>query len=560
MKTNKRLQKLIPLALMLALLLTGCGETVAEPEASEEVEGIAIGEPLAENDAMDHVFSLNYAPEEPVNPLTTTSAANLLFSTLLYETPFVVSADYSFAPSRLITDYKTEDGGKTWTFTVNTQVQFSDGTYLTAYDISYSIRRAMGSTQYRNRLDNFSVVLGVSAYSEDTFMVTLYKENMLFPALLTIPVIKDGEAGVDCPVGTGLYKMQGAELWNAAEEEPGEETDPESTPAPDTGTAEPRLVVNELHPDAGSAPVDTIYLKAYEDAESIITAFEDSLIDLVENDPTGMSNLGYGSANEVRSYVSPCMHYLGFNMNSEFVLTAQYRYALSYGVDRRYIVDTLMLGDGVAAVSPIVPTSPLYNGANEDVIRYSPQSCLDALERGGCADYDEDGKLEYMVTGVPMEIDIDFIVNNESSVKVSAARKIAEDLRAMGITVTLRELSWTEFTTALEEGDFDMYYGEVMLTADFDLSRLLIEEGSLNYGSVTDPGYATRINAFLAADDAGRARACEDMCQYILSTAPIIPIAFESKDVITHRGVVSGMELSPYDVFHNVTEWTIQLD
>lgn len=561
MKKYKLLQKCIPAALTLSLLLTGCGTAAPEtPEPTEDLGGIAIGEPLAEGYAADHVFTLNYASAEPVNPISSTSNANLMLSTLLYETPFVVEPDYSFAPSRLISGYKTEDGGKTWVFTVNTQVQFSDGTYLTAHDVAYSIRRAMRTSRYGARLDNYSVVYGISAMSEESFMVTLYKENLLFPALLTIPVIKDGEYQVDCPVGTGLYKMEGAELWNGAEEPPDGEEAEETAPTPSPVRTEPRLVVNTLHPDAAQAPLDVIYLKEYVDPESIIGAYEDSLIDLVANDPTGISNLGYGSANEVRSYVSPSMHYLGFNMNSQFVMTAQYRYALSYAIDRNDIVDTLMLGGGVPAVSPIVPSSPLYNKANESVIRYSPQSCLDALERGGCTNYDEDGKLEYMVTGIPMEIDVNFIVNNESSVKVSAARKIAEDLRALGITVTLRELNWDSFLKALEEGDFDIYYGEVMLTADFDLSRLLVEEGSLNYGGVTDEGYATRINAYLAADDAARAAACEDMCQYILSTAPIIPIAFERREVITHRGVVSGMTLAPYDIFYNMTEWTIDLN
>jgi len=242
------------------------------------------------------------------------------------------------------------------------------------------------------------------------------------------------------------------------------------------------------------------------------------------------------------------------------VMTAQYRYALSYMVDRKTIVQKIMDRDGMIAVSPIVPVSPLYDSSIEDVIRYSPQAGLTALERGNCADHDDDGKLEYMVTGIPMEINIDFIVNSESSTKVLIAQRIVDDLAALGITVTLRELNWDDYILALEEGEFDMYFGEVMLSADFNLSALLTEEGSLNYGGVTDEGYANRIAAYLAAEDTKRPAACSDMCQYIVANAPIIPIAFESREIISHRGVISGIELSPYNTFYNVKDWTVSLD
>lgn len=83
---------------------------------------------------------------------------------------------------------------------------------------------------------------------------------------------------------------------------------------------------------------------------------------------------------------------------------------------------------------------------------------------------------------------------------------------SLGVTVTVRELSWTEYQNALTNGDYDMYYAEVKLGADFDLTSILTEDGSLNYGKIKDENYATYINAFLAADELTRtqpARCCQ---------------------------------------------------
>ena len=190
-------------------------------------------------------------------------------------------------------------------------------------------------------------------------------------------------------------------------------------------------------------------------------------------------------------------------------------------------------------------------------MKYDLAKCAKILENGGVSDYDQDGTLEYMLTGIPMEIDLKLIVCNESAGKADIAKKIAEDLGSIGVKVTVSELSWTDYNTALADGDFDMYYGEVKLTADFSLTRLLTEDGDLNFCSIEDPTYQDYIYQYLAADDASRKDSCDQMLQYIQDNAPIIPICFEKHQVITHRNVITGMNLSQYNVFLNFPEWNI---
>lgn len=562
MKMKRFISLFLVFALLAALLLSGCGSEETELPQEEAPSDLLLGEPVTGKLPEGDALTIDYAPTESVNPLSGTGSTNALLTNLIYETPFTVGKDYTFAPTRLIKDFEFYDEGKTWSFTVDTSVQFSDGTYLSAYDVAYSVRRAMQSSLYRARLDNESVIYGVSAISDEIFMISLHQENMLFPALLTIPVIRNGDYNVRCPIGTGLYRMEGAELWNGLPEDE-EEEEGETGENGETGEAaepepvQPRLVLNSLHPAAANAMIPEIRLRESGGMENMVADFEDGYIDLLINDPTGFSAMGFGSANEVRSYISPSMYYLGFNMGRDFVLTAQYRYAMNFLIDRKTIVKKLMFGSGVEAVSPIVPTSPYYDESIAEVIHYSPEAALTAFANGGCADHDDDGKLEYMVTGIPMEIRIKFIVNGESGVKVSIARSIAEELRSIGITVELHEMPWNDYVTALEEGEFDMYLGEVMLTADFNLGTLLREEAPLNYGGITDAGYAARIDEYLAADDTQRAVACSNMCQYIVANSPIIPIAFEGRELVTHRGVLTGIELSPYNVFLNIQDWKL---
>jgi peptide/nickel transport system substrate-binding protein len=520
------------LSVLLLASLAGCGsgETAGNGQehtdfAPEEMSG----ETLGAGYAADHVFSLHIERDKSLNPISTVSSANMLVDSLVYETLFEVDGNYEVS-SRLVKDWSTIDGGTTWLFHMDESVLFHDGGGLTAYDAAYSIGRAQRTAYYGTRL---SLIYGVSAMDNSLLMISLQYPNMQFPSRLVVPIIRDGTMNDEVPPGTGRYRY-----------------------SEDLS----KLTVFQEHPDADRLPVEEIYLKSFSDAGAAILGFEDSLIDLVTNNPTGTNSLGYGGSNEVRYYGTNNMHYLGFNTFSYFLCYPEYRRALNYAVDRDYIVREAMNGYAVASALPISPQSPLFNENLNAALSYSLTKCLRAFDDVEVADHDMDGKLEYMVTGIPIEINIDFIVCGESSAKRKAARKIADDMKSMGLTVNLRELSWRDYEKALEEGDFDMYYGEVRLTADFDLMPFLSNKGKLNYGGFKDVGYEAAVAAYLAADDAGRAASCDAMCSAVAQYATIIPICFEKEEVISHRGVISGLNPNQYSIFHNMTEWTMNLD
>ena len=526
------MKKTVSILLVLSmLLLAGCdllGNKDDNADVPEQTTGDSTaGEPVTKPHAADDIFSLNYNSESSMNPLSTNSASNLLFLPLVYEGLYTVDENFVFHPTHLLDSAQTEDN-KTWKFYINTDVKFHDGKNLTSADVSYSINRAIQSDLYRARLQ--PMISGVSPMGEDMVAVTLKYPNAQFPAILNIPIIPEGMISEHAPPGTGQYKL----------DSPGQ-----------------KLIVNNDHPQSAEMPIDAIYLKEFKNAADIITSFEESLLDLVVNDPTGLNDLGYGTANDIRYFNTTTMHYLGFNNDSNFFSDANCRSAMNYVVNRSYVVTNLMGGSGAASTVPISPVSPLYNESIANSYEYSLEKCLAAFARANVKDHDDDGKLEYIVTGIPMEIDIKFIVNSESAIKVSAARKITEEMIGLGITVNLVELSWDAYTRALNQGDYDMFYGEVRLTPDFNPREIIFKSGALNYGGGTDSTCEEAVNQYLNADDESRKTAADTMCQYIIASAPIVTIAFEKRELITHRTVVSGVAPTQYNIFNNFENWTI---
>ena len=526
MTNIKKKVSLMLVLLSLFGLLSGCmtGD-VAETEP-----------PLPENDivletpnivAVDNVFSLNINRDVSLNPMTTTDANNVLCTQLMYEN--IYNVDNTFTASSNIVLEASCDNGINWMLTIDTSVTFWDGSTLTASDVAYSLQRAKQSSRLRERLTDIS---GISAMSENQVAITLVNYNMQLPNLLTIPVIKEGSIEESAPLGTGPYM-------------------------PDEGRT--KLVAFSGHRDFDTLPLDTIYLKEIRETDKAITAYENSEIDLVQNDPTGLLNLGYGAANDLRYYPTTNMHYLGFNSRSRFFSNPLCRKAMTYVVNREHIVNDVLGGAAVEAALPMNPVSPLYNSIYSELVSYSVKKSEDAFYEAEVRDYDDDDFREIMITGIPVETDIVFIVCGDNAQKLAAAQSIADNLTNLGIKVELRSLTWDQYVSALQQGKFDMYYAETMLTADFNPSNLLLKNRALNYGKFEDLVLAEKINNYMLAPDSERRREADFMNQYIVETAPIVTICFERHQVVSHRGVISGMKPSQYNVFQNIGEWKVNL-
>ena len=59
-------------------------------------------------------------------------------------------------------------------------------------------------------------------------------------------------------------------------------------------------------------------------------------------------------------------------------------------------------------------------------------------------------------------------------------------LNDLGFNITVKSMEYTEYKNALLQGNFDLYYGEVRLSPNFDLSPFFGATGTLNYGSLSD--------------------------------------------------------------------------
>lgn len=506
---KKRLWKrLWVLCLVPVLLLSGCWE---EPE-----DGGLVSPPAEETTpsetrvTLPDAFALPYDPDQTLDPVTCTDGIQQVVGALLYEGLFQLDETLTPQP-RLCGGFTYDDASYTYVFSLRPGVVFSDGSALTANDVAMTLRRAMTSQRYAARLAGVaSVTAGDGAVT-----VVLAGPNTGFPALLDIPVVKAGTETGRAPVGTGAY-------YHATDENG------------------PCLLANPLW-WGGAQPLTRIGLAVADSQESVLYQFTSHDVQLITADLTGTSPISASGNISFQDAGTTILQYVGFNTLRPPFDSPAVRRALGLGINRDMAVGAFLSGHGAAAQFPVSPLSPLYPAELETLYSYDAFSA--AMAEAGLS------------SGTPRSATL--LVNAENSFKVSVAEYLAQSLSAFDLQLTVRALPWETYTAALAAGDFDLYYGEVKLTADWDLRLLAGSGGSLNYGGWSDPQTDLLLSAVSAAGD--RSAALSRLCARLLDQSPILPVCFKSTSVLVQTGVVEGLSPTMADPFYNLPRCTIHL-
>lgn len=498
-------------ALALALTLAGCW---AADEPDEEDSAFWQEESSGAENTQDTpitAFALPYLQGVGLDPVTCPDGMQQTLGALLYEGLFTL--DESFAPQGVLcSHYDRSDDCTAFTFYLREGVRFSDGSDLTAADVLATLRRAAQSERYGAR---FADVASMRV-SNGALLITLTRANSAFPALLDIPIIKSGSEKSTVPPGTGPYLYvtdgEGAHLQRSGEWWQGK-----------------------------VLPLARIELRAAKDADTASYLFASREVHLLTADLTGSAGELHSANTLLTDYAGTAMLYLGFNTQRAPLSSALLRSAIAGSFDRATVVSGYLAGHAEEARFPISPRSAVYPALLAQTFA-APALAAGLADAGITEDR-------------PRTLTI--LVNENDSFKVSIAEYLSRTLSGGALTVTVRALPWADYLTALESGIFDLYLGEVRLTADWNVSALVRSDGALNYGRYADEQCDALLDAFLAD---GSLPAAEALCRCLAENAPIAPIAFKSLSVLTPEGLVEGLAPTVSSPFYGFEGWTVRFD
>ena len=512
-----KLRQLPAFLLLLSLLLSLSGCWDADPDLSDSEDfwgddANTQDTPAQEDSALQIAsFTLPVLSGQTLDPVTCIDGVQQTVGSLLYEGLFTL--DGTFQPQNTLCEsYAYDAETLTYTFTLRSGVIFSDGSSLTANDVLSTYRRAAESDRYAAR---FSDVVSMRATSPLALTITLSRGSVSFPSLLDIPIVKAGTEGNLVPLGTGPYLY-----------------------VSDAGT--PALTANTAWWKGSALPLSRISLAPVKDNETAVSLFNSYSIHFLLVDPTGVSPIPANGHFELTDLPSPVMQYLGFNARRTLLSEAAVRTAMSGRIDRTVLVSSFLSGHGHAAQFPVSPVSSAYPGELTFTTGQTEYETVLA-EHGVSADR-------------PRTLTL--LVNAENTFRCAVAESICTQLSTDALTVTPRVLPWADYLAALESGSFDLYLGEVRLTADWDTTAFFAPGGALNYGGYEGEALSALSAASLAGTDSG---ASYRFFRAFAAEMPFAPLLFKTQAVLTPTALISGLSATASTPMNGIEHWTFHL-
>ena len=520
---KRKLLMLTALALCLALLC-GC-TTIATSEWMQNLfpvgdEAVAAQQTGSVNGSEDkqevkqvvtetytalESFGLAYQPDYGLQPYNCQSLNNRIIFSFLYEPLFAVTSSYEAEPI-LAESYFVTDDGRTTTVKLRSGVTFHDGSALTAADAAYSIESAAGSEYYGSRL---RFITSSEAQDDLTLVLSTSEAYECLPLLLDIPIIKSGTKDEVSPPGTGPYEFAETKLTRCE---------------------------NWWRDTAPLVDFDEIALTVSSTAADVRDNFEYQKVNMVLTDPNSSAFAGFHNDYELWEDGTCILQYIGYNIGSRVFSNYGLRSAITYAIDRDHIATDIMGGFAQPAVLPASPQAPFYDGKLANTYGYNLTKFSQQLESASVEDMDNDGTLDLYVPSLGYAVPVSgtMLVCASSYQRVQAATKIVQDLNALGFDLTLKSVDYEEYLTLLRAGNFDLYYGEVRLSPNFDLSPFFQSGGSLTYGSLADSTMQSLCNRMLV--NSGNSY---NLYQRLCDRGYLTPVMFKNYAVYTTRGSVT---------------------
>ena len=185
---------------------------------------------------------------------------------------------------------------------------------------------------------------------------------------------------------------------------------------------------------------------------------------------------------------------------------------------------------------PASPDAPFYDVKLANTYSYSLTKFQQQLESASVEDMDHDGTLDLYVSSLGYAVPVSgtMIVCSSSYQRVEAATEVVNALNALGFKLTLKTMELSEYRQALQTGNFDLYYGEIRLSSNFDLSPFFSVYGSMCYGGLDDSVMLNLCNQALA-NNGNSYNLYKRLCE----RGYITPALFKHLAVYTTRGSIA---------------------
>ena len=314
----------------------------------------------------------------------------------------------------------------------------------------------------------------------------------------------------------------------------------------------------------GRPYIEEIVYRVIPDLSTMFLELKAGHLDMMELSPVQYLYQTKGPKWEKRfqkfKFLSFSYLYMGYNLRDPKFSDVRVRQAFAYAIDKEEVVKGALLGLGMPVIGPYKPGTWVYNEEITDY-GYDPEMAKQLLADAGWKDTDNDGMLDK--GGTPFAFTL--MTNQGNTQRIKAATIIQDNLRKIGVKVTIRTVEWAAFLKEfIDKNRFEAIILGWNIVQDPDIYDVW-HSSKTAPGMLNFIGYANEdVDALL---ERGRATVNQDDRKRIYYRLQEIlhrdqPYCFlavpYALPVVQSR--FRGIKLAPQGITYNLTRWWVPKD
>lgn len=398
-----------------------------------------------------------------MNPLIPVEREFMSLNSLVYEGLVELDDDYLPRP-KLCRSWEASAGGGTWYFYLREGITFHDGTPLTANDVVATVKTildlannpASGNAGAYSSLQYF--ITDISANDNLTVVIKTNRTNFGFLYAMTFPILPASQVQAENPVGTGPYKV-------------------------DQFVPKDFLILSAY--DSwwkGKAAMNTIMTIFHAANRELMSSFEYNRVDAVATRSLTAAQYRSGISSLNLSYRTKQLETLMMNNRVRELKDVRVRKAIRHAINIQDILSSVYMDMAQRTDTPMMPGTWMHSDIPE-AFQYDPEKAKQLLDEAGWVDSDGDGIRDTVIDGNKANLRLRFLIYEEqdNSVRMMAANKIAGMLKSIGIDTTPTLISFSEVRDRLKAGNYDIALASFNMDTVPDPGFLLMTNNTANY-------------------------------------------------------------------------------
>ena len=471
-------------------------------------------------------------------------AIDLLFPALMSEQPDYQLHPPSFAP-RLATSWEFSSDNRTLTFHLRPEAHWSDGVAVTADDVRFTFL-----AQKDPRVG--SLGMEMKDFIKDVEVVDPHTVRFHFTRVYPYQLM-DANDGHIVP----------AHAWGKVPFEKWHTTDFEKllvTGGPFRLAAHTpqQTIILERDPGYWGSPrpnLDRLVLRVVPDMVSQLAQLFAGQVNVVQAvSPQEADRVQADRDLNLVEFPSRMWGMVGWNNRRPLFEDRRVRRALSLGINRKSLVDTVFRGHAKLGSGPVLSSMWAYN-RNLPQLPYDPDQAALLLAQAGWRDIDGDGILEH--DGRSFAFDL--LYPSSNILRRQMALLIQADLARLGIKVRPLQTEFTSLIARTEAGDFDATIWGWVEGTRVDLTSAWttpsVSQGSNNFIGYSNPDVDRLIAAAREEPDYTRAKVLLDRIQELIVADQPATFLYEATMLVATSRQVRGADINSAALFFNVDDW-----